>query len=117
MNRFAAGIWGVSLLAIISACSTSAPKCADQKTIDLVLKIAQQEFDKKVGSQIRKEIADKFSMALGAIRTTGAEEKTGAQACAAELILKNPMGEDKLNITYKSEKTDNGEHYVTVFGL
>ena len=113
MNRFAAGVIGIFILVLVSGCSNSAPKCSDQKTIDLVLQIAKQELAKKLS----QETLDKVGMNLDAIRTTESDEKTGKQKCAAQMIFKGPGGESKADITYASEKTDKGEQYVTVYGL
>lgn len=114
MNKFTASIIGAALVAVITGCSSSAPKCADQKTIDLVVQIAKQEVAKAAG----KDWADKVQFTLSAIRTTGTDDKTGAQKCAATMLIKTPEKEDQGDITYVSEKTDkDGQQVVTVYGL
>jgi len=100
--------------AVITGCSSSAPKCSDTETTDLVKQIAKEQLAKLQG----QEIADQIEMSVDAIRTTDSNDKTGAQQCAAQLTLKGPNGENSLDITYTSEKTDKGdEFFVNVYGL
>ena len=103
-----------SVLVVAGGCSNSAPKCSDQKTIDLVYEITKQELSKTMP----KEVIDTTRFSLNATRTTAIDEKTGAQNCAAQLMIKGPKGEAPVDITYKSEKTDkNNQQIVTVWWL
>lgn len=114
MNKKSCLLLVAASLLVITGCSKSAPKCSDTETLDLVKKIAMEELEK----QVDKEIASRISLGFEAIRTTDANEKTGAQQCAADLIVTGPAGSNKLPITYKSERTDKAdEFYVSVYGL
>lgn len=94
--------------------SSGAPKCSDTGTINLVKQIAKEKLVAAIGQKAAKTI----ELSVGAIRTTNYNEKTGAQQCAAQLSLKGESGTKNLDITYKSERTDNGdEFFVTVYGL
>lgn len=113
VSRFiaAAVLAGVSVF--VAACSNSAPKCSDKKTADLVYEITKRELSKTLSDKLIESI----SFRLESIRTTGVDDKTGAQSCAAQLVMKSLKGEAPIDITYKSEMTDKGEQYVTVWGL
>ncbi|WP_404382057.1 hypothetical protein [Caenispirillum salinarum] len=99
---------------LTAACSDTAPACSDTETVDLVLEIARDSLLEQAGA----EIANKVDMSLNAIRTTDANETTGAFECAAELEFTGPGGSNSIDITYLSELVDSGdEFYVTVWGL
>lgn len=103
-----------ALLLWLSACSSSAPRCSDEETKELVKQIVVEELQKGLPS----DAVAKIEISVDAIRTTDTDEKTGAHSCAAQLNLKGPGGAQKHDITYTSEKTDDGdEFYVTVYGL
>lgn len=108
-------IFSVLAIAVtVSACGQSAPKCSDQATTDLVKEISRDE----LVSQLGQEVSDSIKLKVEAIRTTDFNEKVGSQECAAQLTMSGPGGSESLDITYTSEKTDDGEEfYVTVFGL
>lgn len=114
MKRFArvALLSGIAMFA--AGCSKSAPKCSDQTTIDLVFDITKRELQKTIA----QEAIDSISLSLHAIRTTSTDDKTGAQSCAAQLVMKGERGEAPIDITYKSERTDkDNQQIVTVWGL
>lgn len=113
MSRFTAAVVLASVSVFVAGCSNSAPKCSDKKTADLVYEIAKREYSKVFPGKA----IDGISFRLDSIRTTAIDDKTGAQSCAAQLVLKGPNGELPLDITYKSEMTDKGSQYVTVWGL
>lgn len=97
-----------------TGCSSSAPKCSDTETTDLVEQITRQELAKLYG----QEASNGFQITLAAIRTTDINDKTGAQTCAADVTLKGADGTHSAPITYTSELADKGdEFYVTVYGL
>lgn len=114
MNRLTIVVLLSGIAAFAAGCSDPAPKCSDQRTIDLVFDITKQELRKT----LPKEVIDSITLNLNAIRTTAVDEKTGAQSCAAQLMIKGPRGEAPSDITYKSEKTDkDNRQIVTVWGL
>lgn len=98
--------------ALTSGCTQSAPSCSDQKTIDLVKQIVQKKIDEKMpGTEVKFDIE--------AIRTTGKDDRTGTQSCVADFTMEIPKHNvsNKSSITFTSEKTDKGEHYVSVQGF
>ena len=105
----------IALSLVLASCSQSAPKCGEKEVTDLVTQIAGREMANQIGA----EAAKAFSYEVQAIRTTGSNEKTGAQQCAAELKIKaSNGGVNELPITYTVERTDDGKQfYVNVFGL
>lgn len=108
----------VSLLLLLTVSgvfsSTGAPKCSDARTVSLVKQIAREKLVRLVG----QGAANSIKISVGAIRTTDFNEKTGSQQCAAQLSVEGKAGTKNLDITYKSEKTDNGDKFfVTVYGL
>lgn len=97
-----------------SACSHSAPDCADEKTMDTTLEIAR----KKLSETIDSDSFKKISLRLVNIRTTAMDEKLGKYTCAADLEATGPGGSKKVPIQYTSELADGGKRfYVTVYGL
>ncbi|WP_201529661.1 hypothetical protein [Psychrobacter frigidicola] len=106
----------IPLIALISGCSSSVPKCSAPEVIDTVKEIANEE----MGVQLGSETAAVFTYAINSIRTTDEKDKTGAFECAAQLeIHANTNGNStEIPITYTVEQTDNEEDfYVNVFGL
>lgn len=102
---------------ILAGCSSSAPKCSDSETTDLVLEISYEELARQLGSDLTS-VMEKFNLAVNAIRTTDENEKTGAYACAAQLDFIGEGNSESLPITYTVELTDDGEQfYVSVLGL
>lgn len=112
--KVASSIMGMIIVGALSGCSDTAPKCSDSETQDLVIEISKEELAKQAG----KQVADSVTLKLSAIRTTDYNEKTGSQQCVADLELKGQGGTKSIEITYKTELTDDGdEFYVTVYGL
>lgn len=103
----------IPVLMFSTGCSSSVPSCSDSETTDLVLQIATQELEKaKKGLNIT---SNKLKyIGINTIITTDTDEKTGFHECKAEL---ESSSKATIPITYKVEKTDNGEIYVTVHGL
>lgn len=100
---------------LLSACGKKAPECNAEETQKLVKQIAQGEFAKATYSN---ENAAAASYALSGIRTTNVNKETGARQCAAHIDIRSPsFGNHALEITYNVELTDDGQFYVTVFGL
>jgi hypothetical protein len=96
--------------------SGSSTTCSSKDVTQLVTEIAGEVMEEQVGLKA----AMLFSYDIDFIRTTGVNEKTGTQECAAELKLNHSEADDfsKLPITYTVEKTDDGEGiYVNVYGL
>jgi len=75
-------------LAVLAGCSSSAPKCSDTETIDLVKEIVLEALTEEVG----QFVAAQFKMELHGIRATDVNEKTGAQECAEQIELSGPNG-------------------------
>jgi hypothetical protein len=98
-----------------SACSKSAPGCADKETVDLVIQITKDKIVENFGQQV----ADSLELRLDNIRTQNKDNKTGMCLCAAEITSVGPNGSNNIPITYKSELIDGNDEkfYVTVFGL
>jgi len=97
-----------------SACSHSAPDCADDKTVDTTLQIAKEKLIEESG----KDVVNQITLKLADIRTTAMDEKLGKYTCAADLEATGPAGSKKLPIQYTSELADGGKRfYVTVYGL
>jgi len=104
----------IIVLGVVSGCSNSAPKCSDEKTINLVKQIAKE----KLVASFGEKSANMIELSIGAIRTTDSNEKTGTQQCAAQLTMKGEGGSKSADFTYKVEKTDDGEEFfVTAYGL
>jgi len=97
-------------LPLLASCSSAAPDCADERTVNTVIQISEE----KIGKEAMKGI----SLKLANIRTTGLDEKIGKYACAADLEIAGPGGSKRLPIQYTSELADGGKRfYVTVYGL
>ena len=107
-------VFMIAATILIIGCAKPAPKCSDEKTVNSVLQITKEQVSKRVP-------LDDLVIKLEAIRTTGADDKTGAQSCAGEIVMESKkMGNiplPKIPITFKSELTDTKEHYVSVKGL
>lgn len=102
-----------ALFLLITGCSKSAPKCSDANTVKSVTELAIQELRKIIP-------AEDLTVNIEAIRTTGSDDKTGAQFCEGDAVLnsvKSPTVKgSKFPIKFKSELTDKKEHYVS-FGF
>ena len=108
------GCIAVITLALLGACSSTAPKCSDSRTTDTAMEIVQKKFAGQIGEDAVKQLGLK----LINIRTTGLDEKLGKYTCAADLEISGPRGSKSVPIRYTSELTDDGKSfYVTVYGL
>lgn len=106
----------IPLIALISGCSSSIPKCSDTEVTDTVKEVASKEMIFQLGPEVKNI----FTYTVLDIRTINRNENTGAYECAAQLeIHANTNGNSKeIPITYTIEQTDDGEDfYVNVFGL
>lgn len=130
----------------LAACSTSAaaPKCSDQKVIDVLSHIVVDDFVKKAAKQrddmkifqptpeklaeYGAEISKMTALLKSAKRVytnivmKDTNEKTGTHTCAAtEEVTLTAEGQtlsDKKDFTYTVEKTDDGKNFiVTTNGL
>lgn len=102
----------VSTLMALSGCVQNAPTCSQQETIDLVLQIAREHRSVAMLQKIHNA-----TLSLDAIRTVDTNSQTGAHSCEAEFLITSVRFNQKFDITYKSEVTDDKRHYVTVFDL
>jgi hypothetical protein len=120
------------VVALLSACDSSTPKCNSEDAKTLVTDIAQKEikkqFDQLRNSQMSGMVpkhADSLMLKVTNIRTIKHDASLDVYHCAATLEM--TMLDDKLNlpntnelpITYNIQKTDdnNGQFYITVLGL
>ena len=118
-------IFLTTLLLIGCNWSKQAPRCSDERVQATVIKIVRGEMSKKL-QQFKAEatlpiptleaemVAAMERLKLDAIRTRSVDKDKCQCECAAELLI-NP--EQPTPITYIVEKADNGEPYVTVYGL
>jgi hypothetical protein len=118
MNNVKKILLTMTVLMVFNGCSSSIPSCSDSETTDLVLQIAKQELQKYLKVVTITSHTPEFT-GINKIMTTNTDEKTGFHECKAELEKSFNGSEMKLPIpiTYKVEKTDKGEIYVTVYGL
>lgn len=97
-----------------SACSHSAPDCADEQTVNTTIQIAREKVVKENGQGAMEGI----TLKLVDIRTTAKDEKLGKYTCAADLEVTGSAGSNRLPIQYTSELAGGGKRfYVTVYGL
>lgn len=113
------------MLASLIGCSNAAPKCSDQKTVNTVLQIINQQLDQNYAMaavrQMAKAQGKELHYRLAGITTTKTDSQTGAQFCEAYITAvviqggeeESPQG--NITIEYKSELADNGQAYVTVY--
>ncbi len=115
MNRTKRGTIACGLTALaVSACTPTAPECADDQAVDTVLKIVRQ----KIAEQSGKEALNQLGLKLTAIRTTEFDEKLGRYTCAADLEVTGPGGSKTIPVRYTSELADGGKNfYISVYGL
>jgi len=113
LNKHSTIAWCLAAL-FFSACSHSAPDCADEKTVNTAIEIAKKKLIEDNGQDIVKQL----SLKLVDIRTTNIDEKLGKHTCAADIEATGPGGSKRLPIQYTSELADGGKRfYVTVYGL
>lgn len=112
--------FGFACLLILASCSSTAPKCGDSETLNLVEQILAEN-----------TVYDEFELIY--IRTTDKNEETGSFECAANVKMKNTNGgvnfmadnlidmvgvDKEISITYTVELTDSrDEFFVQVYGL
>lgn len=112
------------------------PKCSSETTKDTIFQMQKDKF-KNIMEKLRiKNISD---FGLTATRETSYDKETGKRSCAAELNYTltaatsgfSPIVEDFANITakgertisikkpiaYTVEKTEDGNAYITAYGL
>ncbi len=118
MNNVKKILLAISILMVFSGCSSSVPSCSDSETTDLVLQIAKQQLEKYLSTVSITSHRPEYT-GIDTIITTNTDEKTGFHECQAKLEKSFNESEVKqsIPITYKVEKTDKGELYVTVRGL
>ena len=131
---------------VLAACSpgSAAPKCSDQKVIDVLSRITFDDFVKKAAKQREdlkilqltpEELAEydaKIAKMTSLLKTAkrvytnivmkDTNEKTGAHTCAATeevtIIDEGQTISDKQDFTYTVEKLDDGKSFiVTTEGL
>jgi hypothetical protein len=97
---------------MLTACSETAPECNNSITKKTVVSIAVQKYGIQLAQMGRNENA--FSV----VNTRTIRKEDGKCFCAAELVF-DLGGDMKRNfaIEYISELTDDGNPYVTLYGL
>lgn len=104
---------------VVSGCSQTGPTCSGQETINLGAQVAERELS-KIPRLYGKEPDPSLTYTVDAARTTSTNKQTGAQECAAQLIVGGGKTQKNsaLPITYTVGTTDNGEQiYVNVSGV
>lgn len=96
----------------LNGCVQNAPTCSQPETVALVLQIAGEHRSVAMLQKIHNA-----TLSLDAIRTVETNRQTGAHSCEAEFLIASVRFNQKFDITYKSELTDDNRHYVTVFDL
>lgn len=98
---------------LANSCTPSVPKCGDTDTIKTVKEIIQEGL--KVLGNKETPAESILTFDIKAIRTVSTDKQTGSHSCAAIFELNFLINgiSTSLPITYKVEKTDDGEIYVT----
>jgi hypothetical protein len=107
--------------------------CASGSARDLIARIAKENpmmaslvfinagkivGDGRTDAQILSDVKAKMTYTVDMIRMTAKDQTTGAVACAANLRGEaSGYGAWTKAITYKLEKTSDGQLYGTVYGL
>lgn len=106
MNIKKLGMLTACAAALTGCGSSGAPKCSDSDATDTVVQIVTS----KSGGAAKGPLSN--------IRTIDKNETTGAYQCAAKIhvVMNGGFAFDK-DITYKTERTDDGKPYITVFGI
>ncbi|HAX98572.1 MAG TPA: hypothetical protein DCY12_06720 [Candidatus Atribacteria bacterium] len=120
-------IFLTTLLLIGCNFSKQQPRCSDETVQATVIKIAKEKMLEKLqevkdtvpSPDFVKDFEAKWldgmeHLKLDAIRTRSVDKERCQCECAADLLI-DP--EQPTPITYVVEKADNGELYVTVYGL
>lgn len=89
---------------LAAGCSTEAPKCSDESTLDLVRKILLDKMDLSL-SDAEKQTVFKFEYP----HATAIDEKIKKYSCESKLIAGDSI---ELPITYESQLDDKNEHLV-----
>lgn len=91
MNTLQKGL-GLSGLALLSACSSGTPDCADDDATDLLREIVEEYFlESAYGRQLRPMV----EYSIRSIRTEAHDEKLDSYQCSATLefhLTSNPSG-------------------------
>jgi hypothetical protein len=111
--------WFLILLstATLVGCSSSAPSCADSKTINMVKQIVEQ---RTVNIKKNFSVDAEYEITLENIRESEFNKQTGKYSCVADLEVKsnNLYLMLKKSINYTTELTQpKKEPYVTIYGL
>jgi len=103
-------------VAVLAGCGRSAPECGAEETVTAVKKAILDGMATSAYADVFK-----WDLELGAIRTSGYDDATGMQSCAAELTVNSTLirtgrrTSAKKAVRYTSELTSSvGEFYVTV---
>jgi len=103
----------IIVIGVLNSCTDGTPKCGDNQSKNLVIKIAKDELIKKGMSKLIPNI----NFEVINIRTTSHDKDVDSYQCASDFKM---TGEKTkiLSITYTVESTDDGEGlYVTVYGF
>lgn len=99
---------------ILTGCGKKAPKCSDERVINLVIQIAKEQFPTLPKLQ-------EAEATISAIRTIEHSKETGSYTCKGKITFTSQDEDIKpfvLPITYQSENTDDGkEYYVSVINF
>ncbi|MBG0841628.1 hypothetical protein [Ectopseudomonas toyotomiensis] len=91
MNKLQKGL-GLSVLALLGACSNDTPGCADDDTTDLLREIVEEHFlESAYGRQLRPMV----EYSIRGVRTEAHDEKLDSYQCSATLtfhLTSNPSG-------------------------
>jgi len=93
---------------LVSACSTEPPKCSDEQTTSLVLKLLSESLasiDKSNVDAVKAKLSLEFPLA------TALDEKIKKYSCDANLVV---SGGYKMNISYTSQVGDDNRHVVSL---
>lgn len=99
------------LIACLSGCTDSVPKCGDDDTIALVKNIVAQQMgedDQATAAEMKAQMVVEYP------RASGFNESIKKYECEARLV---GGGTYQLPITYESQIDDGGQHVVAVGGI
>ncbi|MEN4880424.1 hypothetical protein ABEI17_06820 [Pantoea agglomerans] len=98
---------------ILSGCNEDTPKCSSTDVKNLVIDISRKVIEKPL-----KLDADVL-ISVNNIRTLSYDSKLDVYQCAADLTFTKPNLKQDIPITYRIQKTDegNGQFYINVYGL
>lgn len=100
------GVTAVALL--VAGCSAEPPKCSDEQTTSLVLKLLSESLasiDKLNATAVRAKLSLEFPLA------SALDEKIKKYSCDASLVV---SGGYKTNISYSSQIGDDSRHIVSL---